>query len=120
MSMQPTQSTPPARAPRPDADDLRRDLEATLTARRELGTGYDQQFIESLVEKLTAHVRQEVAAATPRKTALEPDQRLGLAIASIALLIPLIAIAGGMFGIAGFLVVCGLVLAINAAAGLLH
>jgi len=122
MSMQPThstQSTPPARAAQPDADDLRRDLEATLTARRELGTGYDQQFIESLVEKLTAHVRQEVAAATPHKAALAPDQRLGLAITSLALLIPLVAIAGGMFGFAGFLLMCALVLAINAAAGLL-
>ena len=49
MSMQPTPPTQPTRIPPPDADDLRRDLEATLTARRELGTGYDQQFIEPLL-----------------------------------------------------------------------
>lgn len=82
-------------------DDIRRDLQASLAARRELGTEYDEHFLNALVEKLSAQMRQEIATA-PRPTApsskLSRDQRTGVAICSLIFGIPLIAIAstGGM------------------------
>ncbi|HEY7984998.1 MAG TPA: hypothetical protein VID73_12560 [Ktedonobacterales bacterium] len=97
--------------------ELARDVRATLAARDELGaaTGgvYDDQFIEALVERLLAQARREMATAPRQRTGLTPDQRTGLGIVSVVMLIPLIAIAGAMFGTAGFLVICALVLGIN-------
>lgn len=82
--------------PQPQHDDIRRDLQATLAARRELGPEYDDHFLDALVEKLTAKVRQEVASA-PRpaapSNALSRDQRTGVAICSLIFGIPIIAIA---------------------------
>jgi hypothetical protein len=88
--------TPPYQS----GEDTKRDIQATLAARRELGTEYDDHFLNALVEKLTAQVRQEVARA-PRVPApsnkLSRDQRTGLAICSLIFAIPLTAIsfAGG-------------------------
>lgn len=87
--------------PQPQTDDIRRDLQASLAARRELGTEYDEHFLNALVEKLSAQVRQEIAAA-PRvqqpSSKLSNEQRTGVAICSLVFGIPLFAIAttGGM------------------------
>jgi hypothetical protein len=101
------------RTPSTDQVEVARDLQATLEARRELGSGYDEHFIESLVERLTQTVdkqeKRRVVATPPSH-----EQRLGLAITSMALLIPLVAIALGMgLGFAGLVVVCLTILAIN-------
>ncbi len=64
------------------SDDINRELQATLQARRELGTtDYDEHFIEALVEKLRAEAR----AAQPQHRDVGPpsDQRLALAICSL-------------------------------------
>ncbi|HEV2457166.1 MAG TPA: hypothetical protein VGS80_02295 [Ktedonobacterales bacterium] len=101
-------------SPQPNTDDIKRELQATLAARREVGSGYDEQFIERLVQQLTAQIRRDVAnAPKPKSQALSSDQRTGLAICSIIFLIPLIAIAGGMFQLAGVAIVCAAVFGIN-------
>jgi hypothetical protein len=97
--------------------ELARDVRATMAARDELhaatGGVYDEQFIEALVERLLAQARRELATAPRPRTALTPEQRTGLGIVSVVMLIPLIAIAGAMFGIAGFIAICAAVLGIN-------
>ncbi len=97
--------------------ELARDMRATLAARDELhlsaGGAYDDQFIEALVERLTAQARREMAVAPRQRERLSPKQRNELAIVSIVMLIPLIAIAGAMFGIAGFLAICAAILGVN-------
>jgi type VI protein secretion system component VasF len=101
--------------PQPQTEDIRRDLQATLAARREMGTGYDDQFLDALVEKLTAQVRQEIATA-PRpqqqSSKLSNEQRTGVAICSLVFGIPLIAIAttGGLTYI---LVIAAMIALIN-------
>lgn len=116
--------TPPQQQPQTDetrrqlaqTDDIRRDLQATLEARRELGPGYDEQFLNALVEKLTATVRQQIATA-PRPPApsnhLGRDQRTAIAICSLIFSIPLIAIAGGIVGLTGILLVAAMVVLVN-------
>jgi len=43
-------------------DDLTQELQATLNARRDLGTTYDDHFIESFMEKLKTQVVREIRA----------------------------------------------------------
>jgi hypothetical protein len=93
-------SQPPA-----NNDDVKRELQATLAARRELGPEYDEHFIQALTEKIMAQVRDQIARtpapAPPRPRGLAADQRLALAICSLIFLIPLVAIAAGAFGAFG-------------------
>jgi hypothetical protein len=94
------------------SDDINRELQATLQARRELGTtAYDEHFIEALVEKLRAEAR----AAQPQHRDVGPpsDQRLALAICSLIFGIPLIAIVHA--DLIGLILVCVTLLGINAA-----
>lgn len=105
-------------SPQPDTQELKRELQATLSARRELGPEYDDQFIERLVEKLTAQVRREVAQAPrPRAPALSSEQRTAIAICSFIFGIPLVAIAGGEVGSIGLIVAFLALVLINLAAG---
>ena len=98
------------------SDDINRELQATLQARRELGTtAYDEHFIEALVEKLRAEARAEARAAQPQHRDVGPpsDQRLALAICSLIFGIPLIAIVHA--DLIGLILVCVTLLGINAA-----
>lgn len=105
-------SQPPA-----NDDDVKRELQATLAARRELGPEYDEHFIQALTEKIMAQVRDQIARtpapAPPHPRGLAADQRLALAICSLIFLIPLVAIAAGAFGAFGALSAFGAVVLIN-------
>ena len=91
--------------PQPDPHDLKRELEATLAARREMGPEYDEHFIARLADQLTAQVRQEVARLpAPRPSALSSQQRTAIAICSLVFGIPLVAISGGIGGPVGLLI----------------
>ncbi len=80
------------------ADDLKRDVQATLEARRELGPGYDDHFVQQLTERMMAQVRQEMARTPPPaapRSKLDAGQRTSVAICSLIFGIPLVAIASG-------------------------
>lgn len=99
-------------------EDLQRDVAATLEARRELGPGYDDHFVQSLTERMMAQVRQEMARvpapALPRSNnRLDRNQRTAVAICSLIFGIPLIAIAGGELGLTGLIVVGAMIALIN-------
>jgi hypothetical protein len=101
-----------------DTPELERELRATLDARRELGTGYDQQFIQRLAEQLTTQVRQEIAnAPKPHANRLSADHRTGIAICSLIFGIPLVAIASGN-GLVGMSIAFVALVLINLVAGL--
>jgi hypothetical protein len=96
-------------------DDLQRDVQATLEARRELGSGYDDHFVQQLTERMMAQVRQEMARiprpAAPRSK-LDAGQRTAVAICSLIFGIPIIAIAGG-YGFFSFIAAIVLIALIN-------
>jgi hypothetical protein len=118
MLQQPVPSPLPPES-QSDQHDLTREVQATLAARHELGPEYDDQFIQRLVERLTAQVRQEVARAPrARASGLAPDQRTGVAICSLIFGIPLVAIAGGIAGPVGLAVAFVALVLINIAAGM--
>ena len=97
-------------------EDLQRDVQATLEARRELGPGYDDHFVQQLTERMMAQVRQEMAQAprpaAPRSNKLDNGQRTAVAVCSLIFGIPIIAIAGG-YGFFSFIAAIALIALIN-------
>jgi hypothetical protein len=79
------------------------ELEATIAARRELGPAHDQELIQGFLERigkeLDRHIDERIAARTPPKRASSP-----LNPATLAISIPIIAIAGGIGHTAGLIV----------------
>jgi uncharacterized membrane protein len=104
------QSPQTAEAARATHDDIRRDLQASLEARRELGPEYDQHFLDALVEKLTRQTQQ-----TQVSTGKHSDNSLALAICSLIFGIPIVAIAVGAAGSVGLIVACVMIVGVNLA-----
>ncbi|MGW3459750.1 hypothetical protein ACWDE9_09195 [Streptomyces olivaceoviridis] len=99
---------------------LRKDLDATVRARRELGDDYDSALVESFLEKVEQRiddtvdrrVRRRLAErqmATARETRRPKPtdswgERYGFALITLVLAIPLSAIAGAVAGLSGMVV----------------
>jgi hypothetical protein len=98
------------------SNDVRHDVEATLAARRDLGPEYDEHFIDTLTERLVQRARQEVRSTPAPSEKLTPDMRVAIAICSLIFGIPLVAIATGMAGTPGLVIVCLMILGVNFAA----
>ncbi|MFF2142555.1 hypothetical protein [Kitasatospora sp. NPDC058190] len=121
-------------------DDLRRDLDATLQARKELGKEYEEELVDSFMKRLDARLDSRVdRSVADRMDDYAPSYRdrdrdrgrdrrgwapgrsgNRLAVVSLALGIPLTAIAsnpsGG--GFAGLLVCWAGIVGVNFAAAL--
>ncbi|MFC3572772.1 hypothetical protein ACFOZ0_05660 [Streptomyces yaanensis] len=97
--------------------DLKKELSATLQARRELGEEYESALVDSFLEKvdqridgaIDRRVRRQLAeqqmvvargARSPRATD-SWGERFGFGIVSLVMAIPLSAIAGGLAGTTG-------------------
>ncbi|MBD0338706.1 MAG: hypothetical protein ICV67_05400 [Thermoleophilia bacterium] len=89
-----------------DGELVRRDeAQAALEARRELGPAYEDQVVDALVEKIEQRLEaRRPAARTPMPAIVIP---------SLALSIPLIAIAGGTAGVPGVALVCLAIVLVN-------
>jgi hypothetical protein len=71
----------------------RSDVEAALEARRELGSEYEPQIVDSFLEKIEKRLDERRAAHTPSRTQHELDFRVVLG--SLALGVGATAIATG-------------------------
>ncbi|WP_326620485.1 hypothetical protein OG863_24770 [Streptomyces decoyicus] len=109
--------------------DLRKDLDATLQTRKELGPEYESELLESFLEKLDRSVDQrvrrqlaeqqlQVARGTrpprPRGGGKEVWERFGLAALSLVLAVPLSAIAVSQAGQPGLLMCWAGIVGVNA------
>jgi hypothetical protein len=101
-------------------EDVRRDLQASLEARRELGPEYDQHFLDALVEKLTRQVQIQQPAQVSASSDAHSGESLALAICSMIFGIPIVAIAGGEAQLVGIIVACAMILGVNLAFNLRH
>lgn len=110
MTPQSQQSPQAARATQ---EDIRRDLQASLEARRELGTGYDDHFLEALVEKLGRQVQQTQQTQVAKSE--NSNNSLALAICSLIFGIPIVAIATSSQGMAGLIVAAAMIVGVNLA-----
>ncbi|MGW6864797.1 hypothetical protein ACWGHM_34935 [Streptomyces sp. NPDC054904] len=108
----------------PQAEDLKKELGATLDARRELGPEYEAALVESFVEKVDTQVRRRLAeerlSATrggspdPAVTAVGNfGERFGFAVITLVLAIPLSAIAATQAHLSGLLVAWAGILGVN-------
>jgi hypothetical protein len=79
------------------------ELEATVAARRELGPAHDEELINGFLDRvgkeIDRRVDQKIAEQAPRKRGPSP-----LHPGTLGVSIPIIAIAGGIGGVAGLIV----------------
>lgn len=104
-----------------EARDLERvDLEATLEARRELGPEYEPALVEAFADRveqvIEARVDASLAAAEQRRTdeKARSGRQFAMGISSLALGIPLTAIAGGIADVTGIAVAWAGIALVNA------
>jgi hypothetical protein len=114
------QSSQTSHAAQAAQEDIRRDLQASLEARRELGPEYDQHFLDALVEKLTRQVQAQQPPQAPVSSDQHAGESLALAICSMIFGIPIVAIAGGQAQLVGIIVACAMIFGVNLAFNLRH
>lgn len=107
-----------------ESQELKKELSATLDARRELGPEYEAALVDSFVEKVETQVRrrlaeQRLSAARggPERAGDSPDgnfgERFGFAIITLVLAIPLSAIGAAQAGLSGLVVAWLGILGVN-------
>ncbi|MEV4898972.1 hypothetical protein AB0K48_57575 [Nonomuraea sp. NPDC055795] len=106
-----------------DMRPLRDELQATLDARRDLGPEYEQALVESFVERLDAtiagRVRAELDTHSPRpgkNHKSSSSSLIPIALGSLALGIPLTAIAASAAGPAGLVMAWLAIIMVNVVA----
>ena len=96
---------------RREAKSTREELDAILSARQELGTEYNDELADMLMERLDAVVDRRVEARLQNapKSSLSP----AVPIISIVFAIPLTAVAASMVGFRGVAVVWAALIIVN-------
>ncbi|MFD9304731.1 hypothetical protein ACFWCB_19085 [Streptomyces sp. NPDC060048] len=100
-----------------ESQELKKELDATLDARRELGPEYEAALVDSFVEKVDTQVRRRLAEERlsaarggSRGTARSSQdgnfgERFGFAIITLVLAVPLSAIGAAQARLSGLVVV---------------
>ncbi|MEU6096486.1 hypothetical protein [Streptomyces sp. NPDC047079] len=110
--------------------DLKKELDATLQARRELGEEYESALVESFLEKVDQRIdgavdrrlrrqlaEQQMVAARDARSPRATDswgERFGFGIVSLVLAIPLSAIGGSAGRLPGLLITWVGIVGVNA------
>ncbi|MET9321800.1 hypothetical protein ABZX75_16645 [Streptomyces sp. NPDC003038] len=106
------------------SQDLKKELDATMDARRELGPEYEAALVDSFVEKVDTQLRRRLAEERllaarggPGRRPGLPDagfgERFGFAAVTLVLAIPLSAIGAAHEGLTGLLVAWAGILGVN-------
>ncbi|MGW4083370.1 hypothetical protein ACWEGS_10050 [Streptomyces sp. NPDC004822] len=111
--------------------ELKKELDATLQARRELGEEYESALVDSFLEKVDQRIdgaverrlrrqqaEQQMTAARGARSSRATDswgERFGFGIVSLVLAIPLSAIGGGIAHLPGLLVAWAGIVGVNVA-----
>ncbi|MGW3915423.1 hypothetical protein ACWEBX_28460 [Streptomyces sp. NPDC005070] len=114
---------------RHDDAELKKELDATLHARRELGEEYESALVDSFLEKVEQHLdgavdrrvrrrlaEQQMVVARGSRAPQSADswgERFGFAIVSLVLAIPLSAIGAAQAHLPGLLVAWGGIVGVN-------
>jgi hypothetical protein len=91
--------------------ETRDELEAAIAARAETGAELEAHVIDGFVERIEKRIDERARELAPKRKRGGVDT--GLALGSMALSIPLIAIAGGIAGLAGIVFVCAAIVLVN-------
>ncbi len=109
--------------------DLKRELDATLHARRDLGEEYESALVDSFLEKVDQRIDGAVERRVRRQLAEQQMQtardsraprvtdswgeRFGFGIVSLVLAVPLSAIGGGVARLPGLLIAWAGIVGVN-------
>ncbi|MEV0176542.1 hypothetical protein AB0I00_36220 [Streptomyces sp. NPDC050803] len=109
--------------------ELKKELNATLQARRELGEEYESALVDSFLEKVDQRIdgaverrvrrqlaEQQMVVARGARSPKPTDsfgERFGFGIVSLVLAIPLSGIGGGVSGLPGLLVAWAGIVGVN-------
>lgn len=94
------------------------ELRAAISARQELGADLEPQVIDAFVERIERRIDERARERTPAKRDSPTNEHsLALAIVSLCVAIPLVAIAGGTVGLAGVIAVCVAIVLVNVVYG---
>ncbi|GAA2768935.1 hypothetical protein GCM10010104_00450 [Streptomyces indiaensis] len=109
--------------------ELKKELDATLHARRDLGEEYESALVESFLEKVDQRIDSAVERRVRRQLAEQQMQtardsrapratdswgeRFGFGIVSLVLAVPLSAIGGGVARLPGMLVAWAGIVGVN-------
>ncbi|MET9194837.1 hypothetical protein ABZX60_16250 [Streptomyces olivaceus] len=109
--------------------DLKKELDATLQTRRELGEEYESALVDSFLEKVDQRIdgaverrvrrqfaEQQMTAARDGRSPRPVDsfgERFGFGIVSLVLAVPLSAIGGGVGHLPGLLVTWAGIVGVN-------
>ncbi|WSQ09715.1 hypothetical protein OG604_19190 [Streptomyces sp. NBC_01231] len=110
--------------------ELKKELDATLQARRELGEEYESALVDSFLEKVDQRIdgaverrvrrqmaEQQMVAARGSRSPQTTDswgERYGFGIVSLVLALPLSAIGAGVTGLPGLLTTWAGIVGVNA------
>jgi hypothetical protein len=87
----------------------RDEVRASLEARRELGPEFDDELVEAFAKRIEQRLQGPQRAPAVRSR----DHETAIAIVSMGVAIPLIAIAGNFAGLAGIVAVCTALVLVN-------
>ncbi|MFJ9199724.1 hypothetical protein [Streptomyces flaveolus] len=109
--------------------DLKKELDATLQTRRELGEEYESALVDSFLEKVDQRIdgaverrvrrqfaEQQMTAARDSRSPRSTDsfgERFGFGIVSLVLAVPLSAIGGGVAHLPGLLTAWAGIVGVN-------
>lgn len=99
-----------------DADGLRDELGLAVTARRELGAQYDDEVVEALAERIDSLIDKRVQAAlrkSRKQSKSDAKTFLAVALPTMGIGIPLLAVGAGLAGPGGFYAVLAMIFLIN-------
>ncbi|PZH14598.1 hypothetical protein C1I97_10430 [Streptomyces sp. NTH33] len=110
--------------------DLKKELDASLQARRELGEEYESALVDSFLEKVDQRIdaaverrvrrqlaEQQTVSARDSRSPRATDswgERFGFGIVSLVLAVPLSAIGGGVSGLPGLIAAWVGIVGVNA------
>jgi hypothetical protein len=107
-------------------DELRRDLDAAVQTRKELGAEYESEIVDSFLARIDARMDARTAPrpAAPADRDRDRDRRHGrgtrftLSVTSLVMGIPLTAIASESAGVTGLIVCWAGIVGVNVSAAL--
>ncbi|HEX7310010.1 MAG TPA: hypothetical protein VF232_02430 [Gaiellaceae bacterium] len=97
------------------SEELRHEAEATLAARQEVGKELEPQLVDQFADRVEQEIerRAQELARQRRPSTAHNAPMIPLALGSLGIAIPLIAIAGGTAGTAGVIAVCIAIVLVN-------
>src|ERR1051326_7201 len=103
-----------------DEPEIRKELEATVAARRELGPEHDKELIDGFLERTDREIARRVEERVSRRRGERDHQQHGLTLPPLPVqlgpMIPIVVVAGifgGPFGVAAALAVVALLVIVN-------